>query len=244
MGLGIGIGLGLKTSAIDSAFSPTSISGLVAWYDATYGITLNGSKVSGWANKAGTGGATWDLAQANAAFQPTYLATGSRNSAPAVEFKVAGAITRMDTGAGAIIAAAPFTILALAKRQDTAAAGQRIWDSLAVPNEATIYDTIGTNIKMYAPVAEITSTATYAAGNWYRLLGVFNAASSVLRVDGTETTGTVGTAAISAGFRVGCMGTGVPGATAWDGELVHLLVYSGVVGATDRTALFTWLATQ
>ncbi len=50
-----------------SGFRPTSISNLIAWYDAALGVTLNGSDVSNWADQSGNSN---DLAEVTD--QPAY----------------------------------------------------------------------------------------------------------------------------------------------------------------------------
>ena len=53
-----------------SRFSPLQWGALVAWYEANYGVALNGSAVSAWAPKYGTGPT---LTQATAAKQPLFI---------------------------------------------------------------------------------------------------------------------------------------------------------------------------
>jgi hypothetical protein len=64
------------------AFSPKSIAGLAAWYDAsnTASITLNGSTVSQWSDLSGSGR---HQVQATASLQPNYSATNA-NGKPAL----------------------------------------------------------------------------------------------------------------------------------------------------------------
>lgn len=75
-----GIGAGVV-----SAFSPSDISGLVAWYDADSAyITKDGSGlVSGWADRGGSG---HHYAQAAGANQPLWLASGP-NGKPCVQMQ-------------------------------------------------------------------------------------------------------------------------------------------------------------
>lgn len=58
-----------------TGFSPKTISGLYAWYDASHplGVTLNGSTVSQFTDLSGAG---LHLSQATASFQPTYTTAG------------------------------------------------------------------------------------------------------------------------------------------------------------------------
>jgi len=63
-------------------FDPKDISDLVLWLDASVGITLNGSDVSGWADQSEHGN---DAAQATPGKQPLFNSTGL-NGFPSLEF--------------------------------------------------------------------------------------------------------------------------------------------------------------
>lgn len=76
------LGIGLGVTARGRAFSPPALgSRLLAWWDASTGITVTGAGVSGWIDrKAGL-----QLAQATDAARPAWSATGF-NGAPGLTF--------------------------------------------------------------------------------------------------------------------------------------------------------------
>jgi hypothetical protein len=64
--------IGEASVSVGSAFTPKALPGLVYWLRSDLGITLNGSKVSGWADQSGNGN---NFAQPTSAKQPAYSAT-------------------------------------------------------------------------------------------------------------------------------------------------------------------------
>lgn len=96
-------------------FDPRSIPSLAAWYEATRGVTLNGSTVSSWADLSGNGR---DLTQATAANQPTFSA-GEINSRPAIT--TAAANRFMDTAAWTFVNTV--SVFLVAKNTGTSFAG-------------------------------------------------------------------------------------------------------------------------
>lgn len=74
------IGATRKAGGAPAPFNPSQLDGLVGWFRADQGITLNGSDVSEWAPIAGTSS---PLSQPNSAKQPAFLASGI-NGLPSV----------------------------------------------------------------------------------------------------------------------------------------------------------------
>jgi Concanavalin A-like lectin/glucanases superfamily len=73
----------------DAGFSPTSLAGLVLWLRADLGVSLNGGKVSAWADQSGNGN---NAQQASSANQPSFNATApSLNNSPTLSFVTANA---------------------------------------------------------------------------------------------------------------------------------------------------------
>jgi len=73
---------GLFIPSASSSFDPESIPNMVGWWEADYGVTLNGSTVSRWDQK---GSGTKYFIQNTATNQPTYT-TNAINGLPALTF--------------------------------------------------------------------------------------------------------------------------------------------------------------
>ena len=66
-----------------SAWDPSSISAIVAWYRADLGVTESGGLVSAWADPIGSN----DLAQGNRTYQPTLVSSDANfNSQATLSF--------------------------------------------------------------------------------------------------------------------------------------------------------------
>lgn len=92
------------------AFLPSDLTGLLSWYDAGEGITLNGADVSQWDDQSGNGN---NLVQATPADQPFFNNSGAQ---PFVQFD--GVTEEM---AASLAQAQPFTIFLMHRRVDTTA---------------------------------------------------------------------------------------------------------------------------
>jgi hypothetical protein len=85
-------GSGTRDSAAVSVvlFDETVLPGLVALFHAGAGVTLNGSRVSAWADQSGTGDSNKNLAQATAGKQPLFnAASANLNNQPSFTFSKA-----------------------------------------------------------------------------------------------------------------------------------------------------------
>ncbi len=72
-------------------FSPSNISNLALWLSADNGVTLNGAKVSSWADQSGN---VYDAAQANSTFQPSLVNPVELCGKAAIQFN--GTNTELD----------------------------------------------------------------------------------------------------------------------------------------------------
>jgi hypothetical protein len=79
-----------------SPFDPSSLTGLIGWWRADQGVTLNSGYVSEWAPIAGTAS---PLSQPNAGKQPNYDAVGAINGQPTIFHDTNGQGLSMDAPA-------------------------------------------------------------------------------------------------------------------------------------------------
>ena len=106
-------------------WTPAELTGLVLWLDAADAstITLNGSTVSQWGDKSGTGN---DVSNATAATQPDYLATGW-NGQPTISFTRLGQEFLFKNGVASFSASGDFTIASAFQFFET----NNSWDMIA-----------------------------------------------------------------------------------------------------------------
>lgn len=238
-GIGIGVGNMLMCTASGAVeFSPDSIAGLIAWYDpaADY-VTKDGSDlVSAWASRAGTGGAAWDLNVGGVAANRVWSATSGRNGGPGITFNgAAGGFIK--TGAAAV--SQPYTIIHSLKCTNVAA-GPYASDGAVVNDSRIMYiQPADGKLQVYAGTGVISPTAI-ADNVWSTIVGVFNGASSISRVDGSASTAGNCGATNSSGICLGAQAGG--GAGFFPGTYGHTFVFGAAVSAGDLVNLETWLS--
>lgn len=177
------LGLQLHGTAVASFSNPLSLSGLVAWYDASQitGLT-NGQAVATWPDLSGNGN---DLTQGTAGFRPIYK-TDILNGMPSVRGD--GVDDRLDTSNDGLLLSQPTTIgVVVVFRSD-------------FDNSPVIFDSLGGNrqVLWIEPVAVVPPEIHWYAGNVvaagvnvavdtaYIFNVVYNGASSTLRRNGTQ----------------------------------------------------------
>jgi hypothetical protein len=103
--------LGLQGGRLPRAWTPAQLPALALWLDAadTSTITLNGSNVSQWNDKSGNGR---NFAQATAASQPAYLATGF-NGRPTLQTDGADFLELGSSGLGSNVSGITCAIVGL-----------------------------------------------------------------------------------------------------------------------------------
>ena len=160
---------------------------LVAWYDASLGITLNGADVSDWLDQSGNGN---HLAQTTAVQQPLFIASDADfNNNPSVEGDgVEERILRATFVGGAI--SQPNTIVAVYKFANVT--GTEVLFDAGAGTDRHIFTAIGAQGNMSnGPLSENIHTED---ANPHILMTLWNGASSNSWHDGTETipAGTLG----------------------------------------------------
>ena len=214
-----------------SVWSPSTPSGLVAWWDFSDLAHI-------WADTAGTTGTTntgvikrVDDKSGNghnateATNAPTRL-DNAQNSKTGAVF-TSGSSTKLASSGWTI--AQPCTIAVWALSASTA--NGVIVGGGTVNTRDIFYSAVPTGaVNVYSGTA-LASGATYTAANIHMLLGLFNGASSLVRVDGAETSGAAGTGAETNGLIIGAEGGPTSFATV---TVMEIAVYSNDIGSTHR----------
>lgn len=196
-------------------------------------ITLATTKVATWANR-GTGGSTWDVAQATDANRPTYQATGGRYGGGAVLF-VAATVTWLMSGATALNQ--PTTVIVISKSTSKINNSTIVDGRNGAGARRIFYSTLG-DTYIQAGAFFASGAGDITDGVWYKYGGVFNGASSINRRDGTAASGDAG-AGGGTGIVIGAGSSA--GANPWDGTIEHVLLYGSALTNDQLTTIFARL---
>lgn len=226
-------------------FTPASITGLIAWYDAN-AITgqADNTSLSAWPDMSGN---SYDLAQATGAKQPTYYSSTSGktiNSKPAVWFD--GTDDWMVAGSTKTLQ--PVTAFAVVQLYQT---GQiTIIGSSTNSGPFDIEGNAGKLELQKQQIAACTdSVATVPATT--SVVGVTYDGSA--GVNGTTATYYINShtadssPAFAQQFTAGAVQLGANGATqiaVFNGPIAEVVIYNNVIGATDRQSLVNYLGTK
>jgi hypothetical protein len=219
------------------AFWPKALTGVVGWWDASDLSTITDAgagAVSAWADKSGLGRT---FSQASAGSRPL---TGTRTQKGLNVLDFDGSNDYMDTAG--ITEAQPLTMFATGYF-DVSTGGRILVcgrisagaESLALQANAT-------------PVWEMWAGAALAGGvpstGIHTIGGVFNGASSSLRVDGAVTSGNAGTTGQgpSLAFTVGR--APVSQTKYFNGAMCEIIWYNRVLTAPELTQVETYLTTK
>lgn len=218
--------------------NPTSISGLVAWYDfsditslwqdtgLTSAVTADGQSIKGVTDKSGGG---LDLTEATA--PPTYKAS-IQNGRSIARFAAASSnkLTRALTPS----TSQPFTVLAVAKA--TASAATKVIFNGNTSNHG-MFITATTGTLGLINTSNFTGS-TDRTGAFHVFSGLFNNASSQIWTDGaSEATGSIGSSLALAGTRLGIR---QDGSSPFGGDIAEVLLYSSMSSA-DRATVEAYL---
>ena len=214
-------------------------SSLIAWFDATdiSTITKDGSNlVSVWADKMGT--SAYNLAQATSGDKPTWV-DDDRNGRDVINFGApAGAYMQTDFG---LTLAQPYTIVTawvFAANDSTERVG---YDSNDSSNRAIfIKNSTASSWRIHAG-ADLSFTDATIPTNWGYSVGVFNGASSEIRINGSSAaTGNAG----SDSFTPMTVGTDRNAGTPWEQKIMHVLIYNKALSSGEIAELETWLDSE
>lgn len=205
-----------------TTFTPGSVAGLYAWYDATQITGLaDGDPVATWTDVAGGRNAT----QGTSAARPTYK-TAIQNGRPVVRFDGVDDFVN----ASAVSVSQPDTIFIVAKQTSTGST-KNAYDG----NTTRQTLECGTSYVINAGANVSTAGADTA---WHVHTAIYNGASSSHRLDGAlGSSGNAGTNAL-ASLNIG---TYRNFAGFWPGDIAELIIYTGALGSTDRAAVEAYL---
>lgn len=227
-----------RFGAAPSFTDPSSVAGLLQWYDADDASTFtysSGSVVSQWNDKSGNAN---HIANSTVGQQPSR--TGSVNGRTSVVFdgtndflwKVVSAPPK------------PSTIFLVAK--NTATTLQRTaFIYFGSPGDGRFYRPTGDTINMFQG-SIVASGTSWGTTNPHLVAGVFDSASSLLRVNsGSWTSVSAGATAFGTTFSIGSSisASGSPPSAAeyWTGDICEFVAYSGALSSTDRDNVATYL---
>jgi len=220
-------GSGSATSAASAVVTVAGPPGSPAhWYQKATGITQSGGTVSQWDDQIGTD----HLAQATALKQPAYSAgtlTFNGNSNPAVSSILLAVFTLNQ----------PFTV-GLRARQVTHTNDRYILDGGTGINTLFYQATPSPNVALYAGNVSAAFTSFPVDSNFHSVIVEFNNTSSIIAVDGTESTGLNAGTQNAGGFAVG---GNAGGGNAANVEVQEIVIYTSALDASARAALKTYL---
>jgi hypothetical protein len=232
------------SGAAASTFSPTDISDLICWYDASSGITKDGSDlVSKWENKEGTSGR--DLVQATASDKPTFLSDGGSTSEnPAVDF-TGGSIMQIDYGESFNQA---YTMCSACYVPANDSNERILFDggeTGATPGSLRAYfgKMDSANAFRIRTDTNVNFTQSGIVGTWIYVIILYDGADSYVRMNGSEVaTGNPGTDAL----QPLTLGQFIDGSSAqsWNEPIMHFLIYDKELDADEIEDIESWLSDQ
>lgn len=234
-----GVAPGLSIAATAS-FTPTDITDLFMWFDASNAasITSSGSpaKVSQWNDLSGN---SRHLVQATSAKQP-YTGTQTQNALNAIEFDQARATT-MTWALADYTRDDPCTIFTVVKRT----AGSRVHFSMGDDNGWAVTTNGGTGVygALFGGLTWIDAGASTTAWVRHTFTYVGNAAGTktyVVYRDGTS----VGTGTNSASVMSGSFWAGGDPSGTQSLHFAEVLIYKRVLNSTERGQVDTYLSAK
>lgn len=203
---------------------PTTLGSRRGWYDVGALSFADGVAVDSFADGFGNGNT---LSQATGIKQPLYRASGGPKGRPALLFD--GTDDSLQN-ASAMPATQPYSIYCVCK-QNTAA--NKV--PFSCNTNAIVYTFTATTGRINAGADVIFNCVIT---NWTLLGVVFNGASSVINVNGVETTGNPGTGG-AARLSMGCYSTG---GFEWAGLIAELVTFSAAHDVNERRTMMRYLS--
>ncbi len=212
-------------------FNPLSITGCQLWFDANDASSFTfgtGTQVSQWNDKSTN---NRHCSQATGANQPTR--NGSQNGRTTVVYNG----TSQVLFTASFFLAQPTTQFAVVKNTDASANNRQIIASSNSSLDMWISD-FGSPGK-WALYSGTKLEGSLADTAWHDFVGVFNGASSLIYLDGTQ----VGSGSANTSNLNGTVAVGAYSAPSnyWKGEIAEILWYNTVLSTGNRQAVEAYL---
>jgi len=224
-----------------AAFSPTDISSLYAWYDASDLTTIDkdgSDRVSEWRNKEGT--TARDFLQATGGSQPLWV-DNDKNLEDVIDF---GSSRYMLTAAALSAVTPPVTTFFATQNPATSANTHHILTNHSTGGASYMpwYKESNDSWRYaYTTGGAETFTDATLLGAWSYITTISNGTSSKVRVDGTDKATTpTGTALDMSGFSVGRYNN--VGGRYWEEKIGEIIVYDKLLDATEIGQVETYLS--
>lgn len=225
---------GVALDVTTPAFTPLSLSALMAWYQADDAL------VAAWVPR-GTADPNRTATQAVAANQPTIAASAQMGGKTAVKFPNGAVPIYMVTGVWSVAINQPCQVY-VAGYQSNNVSDCYIFDAIGAHRMGALGSATRTNIDAYAGAGPIVAADAAYAGLAHVMCFEFNGAASKVYVDATGApivTGNAG-ADFATGLTLGNFAGTLAGFSGWD--VRHIVVVAGILSALDRAALMNFMA--
>lgn len=212
-------------------FSPADLNGLAAWWKADTVALADGATVTTWPDSSGNG---LDLTAVGA---PIYKTAGLNNQ-PTV--RLPGTATNYLKN-DSINLAQPCTAFFAARRTAASGAvGAIVAGSPTV--DVSLFINAGQTFGAFAGGVGGLTAAAASATVAHVFAVVLNGASSTVGVDALGSTFNIGANGFTAGITVGARANRT--GEFFDGDVGEICLYTGALGATQATALLTYLGSK
>ncbi len=223
---------------------PATITGLQAWYRSDLHVTQDGS-VSGWDDLSGIGDLSRNLSQSTITLQPTFTSSDTNfNNHPSLSTTY-GVEAWLATGFWSSPLTQPFTVFAVARATNAAAA----WlfdNSTGTANSEVTITTHGGGGKLRAFAGAYGADVNASINNTYCLIAVFDSASSGTKLYVSQNTpqagANLGLNAPSPLLVGDAVNDGAGNFAGW--TIAEMAFYSGVLSASNIATLNTYASVR
>ena len=222
--------------------TPTNISDLYAWYDATdvTTITKDGSdRVSKWENKEGT--TARDLVQTTSGNQPLWL-SANRNGKDVIDFATSSTGRWMKTSSMQSTVAQPISIVVVVEMPSNDSTSRDLLQGHSSSKPFPVFNKNSANDSFHISMGtNLGWTETGVADTWQYMTLIFNTTASEIRRGGVQkASGNAGTG-VASPLRVGVSWNND---AFWNAKIMHVIFYSKLLSASEIEGLESWASLQ